>query len=294
MNLLRAMDVVLTVADQRSMTAAAKKLGTSLPTVVRILAELEAALGVRLFNRTTRHVSLTEDGEVYREHCRRILAEVETLDDIMAGSRDQPVGQVSVTAPLCFGERHVAPVLARLAKENPGLTVRLFLADRVVDIVEEHIDIAVRIGHLQDSTLVARRIGEVRPVLCASPELVGRLGMPDHPRELSGLPCIQVFGNNAGTTWPFQAGGKRLAVPIAGVFSCNTVQSAVNACIDGAGYGIFLSYQVKDAVGDGRLLALLDEFQPPAQPVSLVFSNARLLTSRLRFVLDALQAGVRT
>jgi DNA-binding transcriptional LysR family regulator len=293
MNLLRSMDVALAVADQKSMTAAARKLGTSLPTVVRIVAELEAALGVRLFNRTTRHVSLTEDGELYCEHCRRILAEVDNLENIMAGSRDQPVGQVSVTASLCFGERYVAPVLAQLAKENPGLSLRLFLADRVVDIIEEHIDVAVRIGHLQDSSLIARKIGEVRQVLCASPDAIGRLGVPDHPRKLSALPCIQLYGNTAGTSWPFQAGGKRFTVPINGVFSCNTAQPAVNACVDGAGYGLFLSYQVKDAVAEGRLLAFLDDFQPPAQPINLVFSNAKLLTSRMRSVLDALKAGVR-
>ena len=293
MNLLRAMDVVLTVADQNSMTAAAKRLGTSLPTVVRVLAELEAALGVRLFNRTTRHVSLTEDGELYCEHCRRILAEVDNLEDIMAGSRDQPFGQVSVTASLCFGERHVAPVLAQLAKENSGLRLRLLLVDRVVDIIEEHIDIAVRIGHLQDSSLIARKIGEVRQILCASPEVVSKLGVPDHPRKLTGVPCIQIYGNDAGTSWPFQACSKRFTVPITGVFISNTVQPAVNACIDGAGYGLFLSYQVEDAVREGRLLALLDDFQPPPQPVNLVFSNAKLLTSRMRFVLDALKAGVR-
>ena len=293
MNLLRSMDVVLTVAEQKSMTAAAKKLGTSLPTVVRIVAELEAALKVRLFNRTTRHVSLTEDGELYCEHCRRILTEVGNLEDLMAGSRDEPVGQVSVTASLCFGERHVAPVLAELTKQNPGLNLRLFLADRVVDIIEEHIDIAVRIGHLQDSTLVARKIGEVRQVLCASPAIVRKFGLPDHPRRLSDLPCIQLYGNTAGTTWPFEANGRRLGVPVNGVFICNSVQPAVNACVDGAGYGLFLSYQVKDAVEDGRLLQFLDEFQPPAQPVNLVFSNARLLTSRMRCVLDALKAGVR-
>jgi DNA-binding transcriptional LysR family regulator len=293
MNLLRSMDVVLTVADQKSMTAAAKKLGTSLPTVVRIVAELEVALSVRLFNRTTRHVSLTEDGELYCEHCRRILAEVDNLENIMAGARDEPVGQVSVTASLCFGERHVAPVLAELAKQNSGLHLRLFLADRVVDFVEEHIDIAVRIGHLQDSSLIARKIGEVQQVLCASPETVRKFGVPDHPRKLSALPCVQLYGNNAGTSWPFQEGGRRLAVAINGVFICNSVQPAVNACIDGAGYGLFLSYQVKDAVGDGRLLTLLDDFQPPAQPVNLVFSNAKLLTSRMRYVLDALKAGVR-
>jgi DNA-binding transcriptional LysR family regulator len=292
MNLLRSMDAVLTVADQKSMTAAAKKLGTSLPTVVRVVAELEAALSVRLFNRTTRHVSLTEDGELYCEHCRRILADVDNLENIMAGSRDEPVGQVSVTASLCFGERHVAPVLAELAKENTGLNLRLFLADRVVDIIEEQIDIAVRIGHLHDSTLIAHKIGEVRQVLCASPDVVRRLGAPNHPRKLSAFPCIQLYGNSAGTSWPFQENGRRFTVPVNGVFICNSVQPAVNACIDGAGYGLFLSYQVRDAVEDGRLLAFLDEFQPPAQPVSLVFSSAKLLTSRMRFVLDALKAGV--
>jgi len=293
MNLLRAMTVVLAVADQKSMTAAAKKLGTSLPTVIRVLAELEAALGLRLFNRSTRHVSLTEDGELYCEHCRRILAEVDALDNIMAGARDRPVGQVSVTAPMCFGERRVAPVLTQLAKENPGLHLRLFLADRVVDIIEEHIDIAVRIGHLQDSALVARRIGEVGQVLCASTEVVERLGAPSHPRELSALPCIQIYGNSTGTSWPFQADGKGFSVSIEGGFICNAVQPAVNACVDGAGFGLFLSYQVKDALRDGRLRAFLDDFQPPAQPVNLVFSSAKLLTSRMRFVLDALRAGVR-
>jgi DNA-binding transcriptional LysR family regulator len=293
MNLLRSMDVVLAVAEHKTMTAAARQLGTSLPTVVRIVAELETALGVRLFNRTTRRVTLTEDGELYCEHCRRILAEVDNLESVMAGSRDEPVGQVSVTASMCFGERHVAPVLARIAKENAGLRLRLFLADRLVDIVEEHIDIAVRIGHLQDSSLIARKVGEVRQVLCASPEVIRRFGRPSHPRRLAALPSIQLYGNTAGSSWPFQEDGRRFNVPVNGVFISNSVQPAVNACVEGAGYGLFLGYQVKDAIDDGRLVAMLDEFQPPAQPVSVVFSNARLLTSRMRFVLDALKRGIR-
>ena len=293
MNLLKSMEVVLAIADQKSMTGAAKVLGTSLPTVIRVVAELEASLGLRLFNRTTRHVSLTEEGEVYCENCRRILDEVDNLENVMAGSRDQPIGQVSVTSSLCFGELHVAPVLAQLAKDNPGLSVRLFLADRIVDLLEEHIDIAVRIGHLHDSTFIARKIGEVSQVLCASPDLVMRRGIPGHPKSLVNLPCIQINGNNAGTSWHFQINGNTFTVPINGTFICNCMQPAIDACISGAGYGLFLSYQVKDAISDGRLLVLLNEFQSAPLPVNLVFSNTKLLTSRMRTVLNALQSNIR-
>jgi DNA-binding transcriptional LysR family regulator len=292
MNLLRSMQVVLAVADSKSMTGAAKQLGTSLPTIVRIVAELEASLKLRLFNRTTRQMELTQEGQIYCEHCRKIVAEVSNLEEVMAGARGVPRGQVSVTAPILFGELHAAPILAALARDHPELQVRLFLTDRYVDIVEEHFDIAVRIGQLRDSSLIARKVGEVSFVLCASPGLLKKTGAPSHPKELTRRPVIAVNAYDAGSNWHFEADGKKFAVPVTPSFVCNLGKPAINACIAGAGFGLFLTYQVKEAVAAGQLEIVLPQFQPPASPVNLLFNNSRLLTPRTRFVLDALGTGI--
>ena len=293
MNLLRAMDVVLAIADNGSMSAAARKLAISLPSVIRILSELEGSLGLRLFNRTTRRVALTEEGEVYCAHCRRILADVDNLENVMVGSRDLPSGTVSITAPVFFGERHVAPIIVELVKSYPELQVRLFLTDRVTDIVEEHLDIAVRIGALPESSLIARKIGDIAQLLCASEATLSRWGLPAHPKLLEQLPCIQINSNNGGGNWYFQNAGERFAVPIRGKFICNAVQPALDACINGAGFAYLFSYQASATIAQGKLVTVLDDFRLPEIPVSLLFSTGKLLTSRMRLLLDELNRGIR-
>ena len=292
MDKLRAIEVFIAIAEHGSLTEAANRLGKAVPTVVRTLAGLEEHLGVRLFNRSTRRVSLTEEGHLYLAHCSRMADEMAVVEAQLRGAGEEPAGLVHLTAPIFFGERHVMPAVSQLLSSYPHLRIRLLLQDRIVDLVQEHIDIAVRIGHLQDSSLIARPIGHVRQVLCASPGFLERQGEPSHPAELADMPCMQVDGNNAGLTWPFRMGGERLAVPIVGRFICNTMKPTVEACIDGLGYGLFLSYQVADTIKLGTLKILLPDFEPPPLPVQLVYPHARPLSLRVRAVLDDLDAAI--
>lgn len=292
MDKLKAIETFVAIAENGSLTTAAIRLDRSLPTVVRTLAELEASVGARLFNRTTRRVDLTDEGRGYMEHCRRMLADLAEAEARLAGSRNGPAGHVVVTAPILFGEVYVAPVLAALAAAYPQLALQLTLADRIVDLLDEHVDVAVRIGHLRDSGLTARRVGQVRQVLCAAPSLLARLGTPRRPEDLSALPCLCCNGNTAGTTWPFIdiATGERLPVRVGGNFASNLVRPIVGPCRDGAGFAMFLSYQVASELQSGALVEILAEWQPPPLPVQIVHAFGRNLPSRVAAVADRLAA----
>lgn len=293
MNRLDAIEMFQTVAERQSLTEAAKRLGKSLPTVVRQLADLERHLGVRLFRRTTRRVEITEDGLTYLRFCQRVRAELESIEDELRGKLAEPTGQVTISAPLLFGQIHVAPAVTQILARYPGLNIRLSLQDRIVDLLEDHIDIALRIGHLKDSSLIARGIGEVRQVLCASPALLKKRGAPKTPADLSNLPCIRLDGNNFATSWPFLVSGKKRLVPVTGQLTTNIMRPAIDACVAGLGFGLFLSYQVRDEVQRGRLKLLLRKYEPQPLPVHLVHAGSRLLSSRVRTVLDELAVRLK-
>ncbi len=288
MDKLNAIHCFIAIAEQGSLTEAARRLGKSLPTVVRTLATLEDQIETRLFNRTTRHVALTEEGRQYLDQCRRLLTDLEEVESHISGRERAPSGLVTLSAPLFFGELHVAPIVQELSREHSSLSIRLALSDRIENLIERHIDFAVRIGHLSDSTLTARTIGHVRQSLCASPEFLQTRTPPDSPRALRDQPCIRIDGNDAGRSWPFQSGAKPISVPVDGGFTCNTVRPAVAACEAGLGYGLFLSYQVKDALRAGRLVELLADHQPPPLPVQLVRAATPTVPGRVRTVWDRL------
>ena len=288
MDRLKAMATFVAIADHGSLTEAALRLGRSLPTVVRTLATLERHLETRLFNRTTRRVELTEEGALYLRRCRHVLAEIDQIEAELSGDL-APAGPVSITAPIALGQQEVAPRLAAILERHPGLQVRLTLADRVVDIVEQHVDIAVRIGHLADSTLKVRRLGAVAQVLCAAPSLLARHGRPEVPDDLGALPCVLNAGNDSGTRWPFRGGsGRAERVRVSGRFSTNTVAAAVAAARAGTGFGLFLSYQVADDLRAGRLVRLLRDAEPEPLPVQLVHAATRHVPRRMAVVLDEL------
>ena len=288
MNKLQAIEVFTAIAEHGSLTEAAKRLGKSLPTVVRTLATLEQDLGVRLFNRSTRKIALTEEGRVYLDHCARMTSELSHVEGQLRGTGGPPSGLVHITAPLIFGEQHVAPAVADLMAAHPDLQVRLLCVDRVVDLVEEHMDIAVRISPLQDSSLMARRVGEMRLILCAAPNFLARQRPPKAPADLRDQPSFQVNGNTDQTTWTFHNANKPIHVATKGRLICNTVRPAIQACLAGLGYGLFFEYQVVDEVRANRLTVLLPDYEPPPYPVHLVYPHARLLSSRVTAVLDAL------
>jgi DNA-binding transcriptional LysR family regulator len=283
---LEAMRTFVAIVDHGSLTGAANASGRSLPTVVRVLAALEESLGTRLLRRTTRRMSLTAEGQTYLERCRRILSDVEEAELSVTSGQSEPRGAIRMTAPAVFGQMHVAPAVTEFLRRFTAVQVELMLLDRVVNLVEEGIDLAVRIAHLADSSMIAVPVGHVRRVVCASPALLHAEGTPEHPRELAGRPCVRFRGISPGNSWIFQHAGREFAVKIAGRFTCNQAAAAAEACAEGLGFGLFLSYQIEPLVRAGRLEIVLPGFEPPPIPVSLVYPEARLISTRLRALLD--------
>ena len=286
---LRALETFIAIVDHRTLTGAAVALRSSLPSVVRILAALEADVGVRLLHRTTRRLSLTDDGRQYLERARRIVAEVDEADrSLQADSAATGAGlrgTLRVTAPILFGQMHVAPAVAAFLVRQPQIAIHLMLLDRVVNLVEEGFDVGVRIAHLADSSLVARAVGRIRTAVVASPDFLRRHGVPGHPRELVAAPCLPSSGID-GQTWTFRDG---VTVAIAGRYGCNLAQPLLEACAGGAGFGRFPSYQVAPYLADRRLRVVLQRYEPAPRALSLVFPSARLLPARARLFIDAMR-----
>ena len=269
MDKLRAMQVFVQIVEAGSLTGAAAVLGMSGPAVVRSLAALERAIGVRLLQRTTRRSSLSDEGREYYERCKRVLAAVDEADTSMSARRSEPHGRLRITAPATYGRMHVAPIVNAFIAKYPEVEVELLLLDRVVDLVEEGLDAAVRIGELPDSTLVARALGETRRVVCAAPAYLRRAGIPKTPADLQAHRCIVFSGLAAANEWAF--GAKRQRVAVRPVLRTNQVDAALDACIRGLGCGQFLSYQVEAAL----LKRLLKEYEPPPLPIHIVYPHAR-------------------
>ncbi|MCQ9376784.1 LysR substrate-binding domain-containing protein [Methyloversatilis sp. XJ19-49] len=285
MDTLRAMRAFVNIAEQGSLTAAARALDSSLPAVVRTLAALEAHLGVRLMNRTTRRIALTDEGRSYLESCRQVLSAVQDAEEALKEGAAEPSGPITLTAPVQFGLMHVAPVVTRFALQYPQVKLRVLLHDRVVNMLEEGIDVGVRIGTLDDSSLIARPLGAIRRVVVASPGLIAAHGEPAHPDALRGVPCVRFTGASS-LAWSFHINGRAVAVPVAGNLEFNHIAPAVDACAAGAGFGLFLSYQVRPYLARGTLRIVLREFEPPPRPVHIVYPHARLLPGRTRLLVD--------
>jgi DNA-binding transcriptional LysR family regulator len=292
MDKLQSMQVFVEIAERGSLTAAAEAVSKSLPSVVRILASLEEVLQVRLLNRTTRRIALTEEGRVYLDQCRRILADIQEAERALGQHQSEPSGTIRVTAPVRFGEMHVAPAIAGFLDRYPKTRVELLLLDRVVDLLEEGVDIAVRIAHLADSSLIAKPVGSVRQVVCASPALLRRVAEPGHPQALAELPCVQFTGISAGREWEFAVGDGRLAVTINSRVICNQVGASLEACTAGVGFGRFLCYQVMPQITAGQLVLVLRDFEPEPTPLSLVYPHTRLMSSRVRAMVDWLMESL--
>jgi DNA-binding transcriptional LysR family regulator len=290
---LAALRAFVEIADRGSLTRAGEALGRSLPAMVRTLAALEEDLGTVLLRRTTRSMSLTEEGRIYLERSRAILADLAEADALVGSGHGEPRGLLRVTAPVLFGRRHVASEVLGFLREYPAVQVELLLLDRMVDLVEEGIDVGLRIGPLADSSMIAVSVGEMRRVICASPALLRGVGEPGRPQDLAELPCVRVMGTAPGPVWRFDEGGREIAVRGSGPFVTNQVAAAVDACIAGMGFGSFFSYQVEPAVRDGRLRVVLRDFERPPVPVSLAYPGARVVTSRLRAFLDWMKPRLR-
>ena len=271
MDRLEEWRIFITVAGRRSFAQAARALGRSPQSITRAVAALEERLGTRLLHRTTRSVSLTSDGERYLERSRRALAEMDALE--LADEADAPLtGRLSVTAPVLFGQLHVAPVLGELLARHPRLDARLELYDRVVSLADEGLDIGVRIGALPDSALRARVVGQVRAVLCASPGYLRRAGVPRSPEALARHDCIAFTGTTPiADRWAFaRAGSRERTVAVRPRLVVNTGQAAIDAARAGLGIVRVLSYQIDREVADKELQVILRAYEPPPAPVHLL------------------------
>ena len=284
MDRFKALQTFVRIADHGSLTKAAQAMDLSLPAVVRSLAALEAHLRVRLFNRTTRRVALTDEGRRYLDYARQVLATLAEAERAISTDLSSPAGLLRVTAPVLFGQLHVAPAVTRFVQKHPLVQVELELLDRVVNLIDENFDAGIRIGVLDDSSLVARAVGSVRRVVVASPAFLRRHGTPKQPQDLEGLDCLN--WSSGSSTWSFHHDGKLLAVPVRGSLRCNHVQSVIDACVAGLGCGMFMSYQVAALVEQRRLRIVLEAFEPPPRPVNLVVPQARLLPARTRVFID--------
>lgn len=292
MNKLWAMQTFVAIVDAGSMTEAAASLGKALPTVVRSLATLEQALGVRLLRRTTRRMSLTEEGRLYVERCRRILADVAEAEQALTQQQAEPRGELRVTAPVLFGRLRVTPAVTGFLRVHRQVSVDLMLLDRVVNLVEEGFDVGVRIAPLADSSMIATRVGEVRQVVVASPALLRREGTPRHPRELAERSVIDFQGRSSSGGWSFRGERRGFTVPIRGRLRCNEAAAALQACAEGLGFGRFLSYQVQEQVAAKRLRIVLRSFEPPPIPIHVIYAHARLMSPRVRLFVDWLKANL--
>jgi DNA-binding transcriptional LysR family regulator len=286
------MQVFVRIVESGSLTAAADALGVSVPSVVRSLAALERAVGVRLLNRTTRRSSLSDEGREYYERCRRVLSEVEAADAALSARQVEPKGRLRLTAPVMYGRLRVAPIVTEFVAKYPGVEVELLLLDRVVDLVEEGIDAAIRISSLPESSLVALRIGETRRVLCAAPAYLRKAGVPKTPAELAGHRCILFTGLTSSNEWSF-AGEPPTHVPIRPVLRTNQFDVAINAVLEGLGCGQFLCYQVEVPTQKMKLTRILERFEPLPVPIQIVYPHARLLSPNVRAFVDMAVARLR-
>ncbi|MER8483627.1 LysR family transcriptional regulator [Mesorhizobium sp. M1322] len=286
MDRLEAMSLFVAAVEAGSLSAAGRRFGIPLATVSRKVSDLERHLKTRLLNRSTRQLTLTDAGHAYLAACRRILDEVGEAERTAAGEYSAPTGELIITAPIVFGRLHVLPVITGFLAAYPDVAIRLMLADRITQLTEEHIDLAVRIGELPDSSLVATRIGSIRRVVCASPAYLAEHGMPETPKDLAAHSCITFEGLTAPAAWTFAIGKAEVAVPIRSRLRVNTAEAAVDAAIAGVGLTRVLSYQITAAVRSGTLRTVLEAFEPQPWPVSLVHAGQGLLPVKLRAFLD--------
>ena len=286
MDRLDAMSLFLEVVDSGSMSAAGRKLGIPLATVSRRISELETHLKTRLLSRSTRKINLTEAGHVYLKACNRILEDVHEAERIAAGEYVSPKGELIVTAPFGFGRLHLLPVIVDFLDTQPDINVRLILADKLNHLLEEHIDIALRIGDLPDSSMIASQVGVIRHVFCASPQYLASRGIPLHPEQLSAHECITFDSLVVPGHWPFGPAKDRQMVPIKERLTVNHAEAAIDAAIAGVGIARVLSYQCAEAVRSGALVLLLEAFEPHPWPVHLVHMGKGVLPLKTRAFLD--------
>ncbi|GAA5167797.1 LysR family transcriptional regulator [Viridibacterium curvum] len=293
MDRLLVMSVFVAVAEEESFAGAARRLAMSPPAVTRAVASLEAHLGVKLLNRTTRYVRVTEAGQRYLDDARRVIAAADEADEAAAGINAAPRGHVTLTAPVSFGRLHVMPCVVDYLARYPETEVSALLLDRVVNLVEEGVDVGVRIGELPDASFKALRVGQIRRVLCASPDYIARHGAPTTPEQLAHHQIIAATSVSPMVEWRFEREGEAHAVRIRPRLTVTNNDAAIAAIARGAGIARLLSYQVAEHLAAGSLQVLLADYEPPPMPIHVIHREGRQASAKVRALVDLLVAHLR-
>lgn len=286
MDRFESMSIVIAVAEAGSLSAAARQLRTPLATVSRKVSELEAHLQTKLFNRSSRALVPTDAGRSYIAAAKRILSDVAEAERTASGEYTTPRGDLTVSALVAFGRLHLQPILVEFLAKFPEVDVQLSLQDRPVNLLEENVDVAIRIGALADSSLIAVRVGEIHRVVCASPAYLRSRGTPKSPNDLSAHDCISYPPMQSPTTWRFTRDQKKYVVPVRSRLVASNLESACDAAQAGIGITVAFSYLIADSIQSGELVPLLQDFQPPQQPVNFVYSPNLFMPLKLRAFID--------
>ncbi|AOE63056.1 LysR family transcriptional regulator [Pseudomonas corrugata] len=293
MDRFQEMQVFIAVAQESGFSAASRRLGLSAASVTRAVAALEQRIGTPLLVRTTRNVYLSEAGQRFLEDSRRILGDLQEAEDSAAGSHAQPRGQLTITAPVLFGQLFVTPILVEYLQQYPEVVINALLLDRNVSMVEEGMDVAVRIGELPDSNQHAVRVGEVRLVVCGSPEFFARHGRPRHPQDLERLPVVASSAIGQVRSWTFVDAGQTLAVRPVPRLMVTANQAAITAASQGLGMTRVLSYQVAGEIASGGLEIVLADFELPPLPIHVLYQGGRNAPARVRSFVDFTVSALR-
>jgi DNA-binding transcriptional LysR family regulator len=286
MDRIDAMQAFVTVADLGGFAPAARKLGLSPSGLTRLIAALEQRLGARLLQRTTRSVTLTDAGARYLVRVRRILADVEEAEGAAEGEQTRPGGLLVISAPVGFGRLHVSPVVTAYLKRYPEVSCDLRLSDRMINLVEDGVDLAVRIGHLPDSTLVARHVGEMRRIVVASRDYLKRRGEPRRPDEIATHDTIQFGAMTAQLDWRFVEDGTEIRISGTPRFATNSSDAAIQYAEENGGLTRVMAYQAAESLKAGRLKIVLAKFEQPPLPIHVVYPTSRLLSAKVRAFID--------
>jgi DNA-binding transcriptional LysR family regulator len=294
MDHLTAMQVFVAVVEERGFSAASQVLGMTLPTVSRKIAELESHLGAQLLTRSTRTVTVTDSGRRYYEDARRILEDLEDAQRQVSGEYQQPKGRLAVTAPTFFGRLHVLPIVNHFLQTYPDIDIQFYLSNYVVDLLEEHINVGIRIGALPDSSIIGIELGTVRQVLCASPGYLSQHGRPASPNDLLEHQCILSFKGGAPADWVFKMPSGRIEhILVQARLTLNSIEGIVDAILQDGGLAQLYSYQVAPHVADGTLEIVLTPYEINPVPVSLVYPQGKFAPQKVRAFIDFVVPRVR-
>lgn len=286
MDRFQALQVFVSVAELGGFAAAGRRMAMSPPSVTRVVSALENHLGAPLFVRTTRSVGLTEVGERFFEDSKRLLAELSEAEEAAVGAHITPRGEIRVTAPVMFGSMFITPILGEFLDRYSEVTARAVFVDRIVNLIDEGLDVAVRIGQLPDSSLIATRVGTIRFIVFASPDYLHKYGTPEHPNDLREHKLIDPEPTGSTPYWSFRENGKQISVRNTPRFQINSIDAIRGQVARGWGISRLRSYQIAPLIADGSVVPLLEAFEPPPEPIHVIHHEGRLTSAKIRSFVD--------